>query len=108
MPSNHNSVFRALADPTRRALFQQLRLRGELNVQALTDLAGISQPAVSKHMAVLKQARLVKRRRIGRETHFLAQPEALAPVVDWLREYGAFWQKRMNKLESVLERMGDE
>ncbi len=105
MPPRSSSVFRALADPTRRMLFEQLRLRGELNIRAITAFAGISQPAVSKQMAILRQARLVRRRRVGRETHFRAQPEALAPVADWLREYGAFWQERMNKLESVLERM---
>jgi DNA-binding transcriptional ArsR family regulator len=49
----------------------------------------VSQPAVSKHLTVLKRAKLVRHRREGRETHYRAQPDALAPMVDWLRHYGA-------------------
>jgi DNA-binding transcriptional ArsR family regulator len=101
--SNH--VFRALSDPTRRALFEELTRGGERTVHALTDFAGVSQPAVSKHLTVLKRAKLVRHRREGRETHYRAHPEALAPMVDWLRHYGVFWQKSFDRLEAVLERM---
>jgi len=100
-----NPVFRALADPTRRAIFEQLSRHGEQTVHALTRHAGVSQPAVSKHLAVLKRARLVRHRRQGRETHYRAQPDALVPIVDWLRDYGAFWQDRFDRLETLLERM---
>lgn len=99
-----NPVFRALADPTRRALFEQLT-RGEQTVHALTAFAGISQPAVSKHLTVLKRASLVRHRRQGRETHYRADPAALQPVVNWLNLYGAFWRERFDKLETLLERM---
>ena len=98
-------VFRALADPTRRAIFQQLTRQGELTVHVLTRSAGVSQPAVSKHLSVLKRAKLVRHRRDGRETHYRAQPEALEPMVNWLRDYGAFWKERFDRLETVLERM---
>ena len=98
-------VFRALADPTRRAIFQQLARQGELTVHVLTRSAGVSQPAVSKHLSVLKRAKLVRHRRDGRETHYRAEPEALEPMVDWLRDYGAFWRERFDRLETVLERM---
>ena len=100
-----NPVFRALADPTRRALFEELSRAGEQTVHALTRYAGVSQPAVSKHLTVLKRAKLVRHRREGRETHYAAQPEALGPMVDWLRDYGAFWRKRFDQLEKVLEGM---
>jgi DNA-binding transcriptional ArsR family regulator len=100
-----NPVFRALSDPTRRALFEELTRHGEQTVHALTRFAGVSQPAVSKHLTVLKQARLVRHRREGRETHYRAHPQALAPMVDWLRHYGAFWQDKFDRLESVLEKM---
>lgn len=100
-----NPVFRALADPTRRAIFQELTRKGEQTVHALTSYAGISQPAVSKHLSVLKRARLVRHRRDGRETHYRAQPEALEPVVNWLRDYGAFWKDRFDRLDALLERM---
>lgn len=100
-----NPVFRALADPTRRALFEWLSQSGEQTVHALTRHAGVSQPAVSKHLTVLKRARLVRHRRNGRETLYRAHPDALAPLVDWLRYYGAFWRERFDRLESLLERM---
>ena len=100
-----NSVFRALADPTRRAIFAELSSKGEQTVHALTSFAGVSQPAVSKHLSVLKRAKLVRHRRNGRETHYRAQPEALEPMVQWLRDYGAFWKDRFDRLESLLERM---
>jgi DNA-binding transcriptional ArsR family regulator len=100
-----NDVFRALADPTRRGIFEELARQGEQTVHALTRHAGVSQPAVSKHLTVLKRARLVKHRREGRETHYRAQPEALAPMVDWLNFYRAFWNDRFSQLETLLERM---
>ena len=78
MPAaNANHVFRALADPTRRSIFEQLTRQGEQTVHALTRYAGVSQPAVSKHLTVLKMAKLVRHRREGRETHYSAQPDAL-------------------------------
>src|ERR1700677_415145 len=103
--ANPNHVFRALADPTRRALFEELTRHGEQTVHALTRYAGVSQPAVSKHLTVLKRARLVRHRRDGRETHYRAQADALAPMVDWLDRYGAFWRERFDKLEDLLNRM---
>jgi DNA-binding transcriptional ArsR family regulator len=100
-----NSVFRALADPTRRAIFERLTRQGEQTVHALTRDAGVSQPAVSKHLIVLKRAKLVRHRREGRETHYRAQADALAPMVDWLNLYGAFWRDRFDRLEAILKRM---
>ncbi len=104
-PANANPVFRALADPTRRAIFEELTRQGEQTVHALTRYAGVSQPAVSKHLTVLKRAKLVRHRREGRETHYRAQSDALAPMADWLHLYGAFWRDRFDRLESLLERM---
>ena len=100
-----DNVFRALADPTRRGIFERLARSGEQTVHALTDHCGVSQPAVSKHLTVLKRAKLVRHRREGRENHYRARPDALAPMVDWLNHYGAFWRERFDKLESLLERM---
>src|SRR6185312_7060960 len=103
--ANADNVFRALADPTRRSLFEEMARQGEQTVHALTRYAGVSQPAVSKHLTVSKRAKLVRHRREGRETHYRVQPEALAPMVDWLNLYGAFWRDRFDKLEVLLERM---
>jgi len=105
MQANPNHVFRALADPTRRAIFEELTRHGEKTVHALTRYAGVSQPAVSKHLTVLKRARLVRHRRDGRETHYQALPDALAPMVNWLDLYGAFWRQRFDRLEDLLQRM---
>jgi DNA-binding transcriptional ArsR family regulator len=104
-PANANPVFRALADPTRRAIFEELTRQGEQTVHALTRYAGVSQPAVSKHLTVLKRAKLVRHRREGRETHYRARPDALATMVDWLNLYGAFWRDRFDQLENLLKRM---
>jgi DNA-binding transcriptional ArsR family regulator len=105
MPIIPDNVFRAVADPTRRAIFEELTRQGEQTVHALTRCAGVSQPAVSKHLTVLKRAKLVRHRHQGRETHYRAQPDALAPMADWLDQYGAFWRERFDRLEDLLNRM---
>lgn len=98
-------LFRTLADPTRRAIFERLCRQGEQTVGALTAQAGVSQPAVSKHLGVLKQAGLVVDRHQGRQTHYSAQPGALAPLVDWTKEMSGFWNARFDDLEELLKRM---
>ena len=105
MHSAPDDLFKALADPTRRALLERLLREGELNVRALTDRAGVSQPAVSKHLGVLKQAGLVLERPEGRVVHYRAEPQGLAPLMDWMRFYAVFWDERMDRLESLLNRM---
>lgn len=98
-------VLKSLADPTRRAIFERLALQGEQTVRALTEQAGVSQPAVSKHLANLKSAGLVRDRREGRETHYSAEPKALRPLIDWMSHMGAFWEDRFDRLENLLDRM---
>lgn len=105
MRPSTDDVFRALADPTRRSLFERLVRDGEQTVHALTARAGVSQPAVSKHLAVLKGAGLVRDRPEGRQTHYSAQQRALKPLARWMTLYGAFWDERFDKLESLLARM---
>ena len=98
-------VFKSLADPTRRLLFERLLREGELTVRVLTDNSGVSQPAVSKHLGVLKKANLVKHRRAGREVRYAADPKGLAPLMDWITFYSAFWQSSFDRLEDLLQRM---
>ena len=105
MPDTRDMLFRTLADPTRRAIFERLCREGETTVGALTARAGISQPAVSKHLKVLKQAGLVHDRQDGRQTHYSAQAGALAPLIDWTSQMTGFWQKRFDHLEDLLKRM---
>ena len=98
-------LFRTLADPTRRAIFERLCRHGEQTVGALTAWAGVSQPAVSKHLGVLKLAGLVRDRHEGRQTHYSAQLRALTPLIDWTQQMAGFWESRFDDLEDLLKRM---
>jgi DNA-binding transcriptional ArsR family regulator len=104
-PVSPDTLFKTLGDPTRRGIFERLARQGEQNVRAITDQAGVSQPAVSKHLGVLKLAGLVRERRAGRESHYSAEPQALAPLLDWMGLMGAFWETRFDRLEDLLDRM---
>lgn len=105
MSSTPTEQFHALADPTRRGIFEQLLREGEQTVRSLTLQAQVSQPAVSKHLRTLKEAGLVTDHPRGRETHYQATPEGLAPIFNWMQEYAMYWQGRLNDLESLLDRM---
>lgn len=98
-----SAVMRMLGDPTRRSLYEQLVDRGEVTVAQLTDTAGVSQPAVSQHLKALRAAGLVVERRAGRNAYYRPQPGGLAPLVDWLDHYAAFWRDRMTALKTLLE-----
>ena len=105
MSAAHDLLFRTLADPTRRAIFERLCRGGEQTVGALTAQSGVSQPAVSKHLGALKLAGLVRDRHEGRQTHYSAQPGALNPLIDWTGQMAGFWQKRLDALDDLLKRM---
>jgi DNA-binding transcriptional ArsR family regulator len=105
MPNTQDVLFKTLSDPTRRALFERLCREGEKTVTALTEKAGVSQPVVSKHLGVLKQAGLVRDRHQGRQTHYSAQLGALSPLIDWTRQMTGFWENRLDDLEDLLKRM---
>ena len=106
MPNAHDVLFRTLADPTRRAIFERLCREGEQTVGALTARAGVSQPAVSKHLGVLKQAGLVRDRHEGRQTHYSAQLGALAPLIDWTSQMAGFWQGRFDATRRSAQKDG--
>jgi DNA-binding transcriptional ArsR family regulator len=97
-------VFQALADPSRRAIFESLT-RGEAAVKELTARFEISQPAVSQHLATLKDAGLVSGRREGRRVYYRVEPDGVKPLIDWIARYRAFWTDRLGQLEQLLERM---
>jgi DNA-binding transcriptional ArsR family regulator len=98
-----NSVMRALADPTRRALFERVVESDEITVVELTRGSGVTQGAISQHLKLLKQAGLVTERPEGRNVYYRAQPEGLAPLVDWMSHYGVFWRERFANLEALLK-----
>jgi DNA-binding transcriptional ArsR family regulator len=102
-----SATFKALADPTRRRLFERIVEAGELSVSALTSGSGISQPAVSQHVAALKSAGLVRSRREGRLAHYTPRKGGLAPLVGWMRAYSVFWRERFDRLEQLLEEMDE-
>lgn len=97
-------VFRALADPSRRAIFESLA-SGEAAVHELTSRFDISQPAVSQHLAALKGAGLVKPRREGRIVYYSIEPRGMKPLIDWIATYRQFWTGHVAKLEQLLETM---
>src|SRR3954454_9688341 len=97
-------LFTALADPTRRAIFERLSRDGEQTVRALTDQSGVSQPAVSKHLGILKLAGLVRDRHEGRHTHYSAQLGALAPLIQGTSRMPAFCQHRFRHLDDIINR----
>jgi len=95
-------VFRALADPTRRAVLERILVR-EMSVSELKAGFPISQPAISQHLAALRRAGLVRERREGRHAYYRGDPAGLAPLFDWVDRYRAFWPQRIEKLRDVLK-----
>jgi DNA-binding transcriptional ArsR family regulator len=98
-----DNVMRALADPTRRAVFERIVRSDELNVAELTRTSGVSQGAVSQHLKLLKQAGLVIERPQGRNVFYRAKPEGLEPLFDWLTHYDGFWRERFANLRTLLK-----
>lgn len=101
-----NKIFQALADPSRRAIFETLT-QGEAAVKDLTAHFAISQPAVSQHLAILKDAGLVSGRRAGRCVYYRAEPRGIKPLIDWITHYRAFWAEHLERLEQLLEKMDE-
>lgn len=98
-----DTVMRALADPTRRAVFQRVASSNEITVAELTRGSNVTQGAISQHLKSLKQAGLVAERPEGRNVFYRARPEGLEPLVDWMNHYGAFWRERFTNLRTLLK-----
>ncbi|HLK24086.1 MAG TPA: metalloregulator ArsR/SmtB family transcription factor [Caulobacteraceae bacterium] len=97
-------LFRTLADPTRRAVFERLGA-GERTVSELHTGFSVSQPAISQHLAALKAAGLVSERRAGRNAYYRLRPEGLSPLASWVGRYRTFWPERIGRLKEVLKDM---
>jgi DNA-binding transcriptional ArsR family regulator len=98
-----DTVMRALADPTRRAVYERIAGAAEITVVELTRGSGVTQGAISQHLKSLRQAGLVIERPEGRNVYYRAQPEGLTPLVDWMSHYGVFWRERFANLRSLLK-----
>ena len=99
-----SAIFRALGDPSRLAIFESLA-RKEAAVKELTSQFRISQPAVSQHLAALREAGLVTVRRDGRLAYYSVNPAGLKPLKDWLTHYQAFWPEKISRLDALLKEM---
>jgi DNA-binding transcriptional ArsR family regulator len=97
-----DNAFRALADPTRRAILARLR-RGEAGVLELAEPFPISQPAVTKHLKVLESAGLISRHRRSRQHLCRLEPGRLKDVADWLGTYREFWEDSYARLDEYVE-----
>src|SRR5687767_5808589 len=106
MAASETRIFQALADPSRRAIFESLS-RGEAAVKELTARFDISQPAVSQHLAALKAAGLVNGRRAGRIVYYRVEPRGMKPLIDWIAHYRAFWPERLGRLERLLDKIDE-
>lgn len=103
-----NTVMRTLADPTRRVVFERIVQSDEITVSELTHGSGVTQGAISQHIKSLKQAGLIAERPEGRNVFYRAEPAGLAPLVDWLDHYAAFWQDRFANLRTLLKEIDHE
>lgn len=101
-----DTVFRALADPSRRAIYERLT-RGEAAVKDLTARFDISQPGVSQHLATLRSAGLVSERREGRLVYYRVEPNGLRPLINWITHYQAFWLERLGRLQKLLNEVDE-
>ncbi|ASJ60783.1 metalloregulator ArsR/SmtB family transcription factor [Sinorhizobium meliloti] len=99
-----NDIFKALADPTRRAIFEKLA-SGSMNASALRNGMDISQPAMSQHLHVLRNAKLVREERQGRFVNYEVDPEGLALIAGWLAKYRAYWPARIDAFKVLLRDM---
>ena len=101
---NENDIFKALADPTRRGIFDKLAA-GSMNASALREGLTISQSAMSQHLAVLRNAGLIRGAKQGRCVNYQVDPDGLAQIAQWLAKYRAYWPARIDALQILLKDM---
>ena len=101
------TTFSALADPTRRAILERLS-RGEASAGELAEPFGISKPAISKHLKVLENAKLIVRKKDAQWRRCQLRPEALRVASDWIAQYQRFWESQFDALAEYLENTEEE
>ena len=107
-PTATEDVFRAVADPTRRAALEILGRRRDLPVTALAEELGVGLPMLSRHLAVLRSAGLVAERRDGRMRRYRIEPAPLRELYDWAAIFRDFWPEKVDNLRSYLDRVAKD
>jgi DNA-binding transcriptional ArsR family regulator len=102
-----SSIFSALADPTRRAIIEQLA-RGEATAGELAAPFGISKPAISKHLKVLEKANLIKRKKAAQWHRFHLRSDSLRMASEWIARYRRFWEDQLDALTQFINQQGGE
>lgn len=102
-----SSAFAALSDPTRRMILDRL-MRGPATVNELAKPHKMTQQAVSKHVAYLERARLVAKKRRGREHVCSLRPSAIRQVADWANAYRCLWEESLERLDHLLREDGEK
>ncbi|NOS86204.1 MAG: winged helix-turn-helix transcriptional regulator [Ignavibacteria bacterium] len=101
--SNTNSVFSALADENRRKIIVMLS-RESMNVNAIAEKFRISRPAISKHLRILENSKLVSQVKEGRERYYSFNPKQMNAAIDWFKFYDMFWDNKLNALKKFIEK----
>jgi DNA-binding transcriptional ArsR family regulator len=101
-------MYSAIAEPKRRLIVEVLARRGALAVGALVVTLGMPQPAVSKHLAVLRQVGIVSVTKQGQQRLYKLEAERLKPVHDWAKKFEQHWSQQLNRIKERAERMSKE
>lgn len=99
--TNLPSLFAALADPTRFAIVERLLIQGPLPAGELGDVAEISAPAISRHLKVLREARVLRQEVDGQRRIYSVEPRAMKALSDWTGSHRAFWEASLDRLEAA-------
>ena len=103
MEADLQVTFRALSDPTRRAILMHLH-QGDMTIGEVTDEFEMTRAAIKKHLTILEQGNVISVRTRGRERLNHLEPMALQPVSEWINTFSALWDERLTKLQTVIER----
>ena len=97
-------VFQAIADPTRRDIINMLS-KEELSVNEISERFDMSRPAISKHLKILNECRIIQFKKLGRERICLIQPQELIPAFLWIKQYHKLWEARIDAFEAYVNQL---
>jgi DNA-binding transcriptional ArsR family regulator len=101
-----HDVYLGIADSTRRGILTLLA-GTELSIASITKYFSLSRTAINKHLGILLDAGLVKKRERGRETIYSLKPENLSELREWLRFFDSYWDEQLNRLKKSIESEDD-